>query len=72
MSDTDCLLINSMEKEDDALGRLPALIREALLLRYQEDMTLEEIARVVSAPLPTVKPRIYRGLEALRLMLEKD
>jgi hypothetical protein len=23
MSDTDCLLINSMEKEDDALGRLP-------------------------------------------------
>jgi len=72
MSDTDCLLINSMEKEDDALGRLPALIREALLLRYQEDMTLEEIARVVSAPLPAVKPRIYRGLEALRLMLEKD
>ena len=72
MSDTDCLLINSMEKEDDALGRLPALIREALLLRYREDMTLEEIARVVSAPLPTVKSRIYRGLEALRLMLEKD
>jgi len=71
MSDTDCLLINSME-EDDALGRLPTLIREALLLRYREDMTLEEIARVVSAPLPTVKSRIYRGLEALRLMLEKD
>jgi hypothetical protein len=49
-----------MEKEGDALGRLPALIREALLLRYRENMTLEEIARVVSAPLPTVKSRIYR------------
>jgi len=60
------------ERVTDALGRLPALIREALLLRYREDMTLEEIARVVSAPLPTVKSRIYRGLEALRLMLEKD
>ena len=60
------------ERVTDALSRLPALIREALLLRYQEDLTLEEIARVVAAPLPTVKSRIYRGLEALRSQLEKE
>lgn len=60
------------ERVTDALGRLPALIREALLLRYQEDLTLEEIARVVSSPLPTVKSRIYRGLGALRSQLEKE
>ncbi len=59
------------ERVTEALGRLPALIREALLLRYQEDLTLEEIARVVSAPLPTVKSRIYRGLVALRSQLGK-
>lgn len=39
--------------------------REALVLRFQEGMTLEEIAAVTGAPLGTVKSRIYRGLSAL-------
>ena len=60
------------ERVTDALARLPALHREALMLRFQEDMTPDEIARVVSAPLPTVKSRIYRGLVALRSQLEKE
>jgi RNA polymerase sigma-70 factor (ECF subfamily) len=60
------------ERVTNALGRLPALVREALLLRYQEGLTMEEIARVVSAPLPTVKSRIYRGLDSLRVQLEKE
>jgi len=67
--------LTSLEEErwvTNALDRLPALVREALLLRYQEDLSLEEIARVVSAPLPTVKSRIYRGLDALRSQLEKE
>jgi RNA polymerase sigma-70 factor (ECF subfamily) len=53
-----------------ALGRLPAVYREALVLRFQEDLALEEIAEVVGAPLSTVKSRLYRGLEALRELLE--
>jgi RNA polymerase sigma-70 factor, ECF subfamily len=39
--------------------------REALVLRFQEGMSLEEIAQVTGAPLGTVKSRIYRGLTAL-------
>lgn len=39
--------------------------RETLALRFQEGMSLEEIADVTSAPLGTVKSRIYRGLAAL-------
>jgi len=39
--------------------------REALLLRFQEGMSLEEIAAVTGAPLGTVKSRIYRGLSAM-------
>jgi RNA polymerase sigma-70 factor (ECF subfamily) len=39
--------------------------RESLVLRFQEGMTLEEIAAVTGAPLGTVKSRIYRGLSAL-------
>jgi RNA polymerase sigma-70 factor, ECF subfamily len=53
----------------DSLGRLPALYREVLLLRFQEDLGLAEIAKVLDAPLPTVKSRLYRGLELLRQQL---
>ena len=49
-----------------ALEQLPALYREALSLRFEEGMKLEEIADVIHAPLSTVKSRVHRGLEALR------
>jgi RNA polymerase sigma-70 factor (ECF subfamily) len=52
-----------------AMAGLPASYREVLVLRFQEDMALEEIAEVVSAPLPTVKSRLYRALEAMRQLL---
>ena len=54
-----------------ALARLPAAYREVLLLRFQEELSLEEIAAVVAAPLSTVKSRLYRGLSELREMLER-
>jgi RNA polymerase sigma-70 factor, ECF subfamily len=50
---------------------LPPLYREALLLRFQEDMSLQEIAQVLGAPLTTVTSRIYRGLAALRSAFEE-
>lgn len=53
-----------------ALTRLPATYREVLVLRFQEDLNLEEIAEVVDAPLSTVKSRLYRGLDTLRGFLE--
>jgi RNA polymerase sigma-70 factor (ECF subfamily) len=48
------------------LEALPALYREALTLRFEEGMKLEEIAEVAGAPLSTVKSRVQRGLECLR------
>jgi RNA polymerase sigma-70 factor, ECF subfamily len=54
-----------------ALSRIPAGNREVLVLRFQEDLQLEEIAGIVGAPLSTVKSRLYRGLELLREMLER-
>ena len=50
---------------------LSPLYREALLLRFQEDLSLPEIAQVLKAPLTTVTSRIYRGLEALRSAIEE-
>ena len=54
------------------LRRLPPDTREVLVLRFQEDMNLDEIAEVVRAPLSTVKSRLYRGLEAFRHLLGKE
>jgi RNA polymerase sigma-70 factor, ECF subfamily len=51
---------------------LAPLYREALLLRFQEGLSLPEIAQVVGAPATTVSSRIYRGLAALRSAFEED
>ena len=53
------------ERISAGLQHLPAEYREALVLRFQEGMSLEEIATVASVPLGTVKSRIYRALSAL-------
>ncbi len=49
-----------------ALLTLDPLHREVLILRFHEDLALEEIATVTRAPLSTVKSRLYRGLAALK------
>jgi RNA polymerase sigma-70 factor (ECF subfamily) len=54
----------------DAMGSLPAVYREVLTLRFEEEMKLEEIAVVLDAPLSTVKTRLRRSLEGLRRKLE--
>ena len=54
-----------------ALQGLQAMYREALVLRFMEDMSLQEIAAVVNAPVPTVAARIYRGLATLRSQMEE-
>jgi RNA polymerase sigma-70 factor (ECF subfamily) len=50
---------------------LPPVYREALLLRFQEDLSLAEMAQVLGAPVTTVTSRIYRGLAALRSAFEE-
>ena len=52
------------------MQHLPAEYREALMLRFQEGMSLEEIATLARVPLGTVKSRIYRGLSALEPWLK--
>ena len=51
-----------------SIGGLPAIHREVLTLRFEEDMKLEEIAEVAGIPLSTVKSRLRRALEGLRAM----
>lgn len=49
-----------------SLQKVPAIYREVLVLRFQEELQLDEIATVTGAPISTVKSRLYRGLEALK------
>lgn len=45
--------------------------REVLVLRFYEELSLEEIATMTQAPLSTVKSRLYRGLASLKPELAK-
>jgi RNA polymerase sigma-70 factor (ECF subfamily) len=55
-----------------ALDRLPAEQREALVLRFLEDMSYEEIAAVAGCQLGTVRSRIHYGKRALRRALSEE
>ena len=63
----------SQEKEENvqaSLEKIPAIYREVLVLRFQEELQIEEMAGVLSIPVSTVKSRLYRGLDALRGALQ--
>ena len=66
------LTLQQEQHEQIAAGmeRLAAVYREALVLRFQESMPIDEIANVVGVPVGTVKSRIYRGLTALQPWLK--
>lgn len=53
-----------------ALDRLPPELKTVVILRFFEDMKLDEIARILSANLSTVKSRLYRALKLLKLDME--
>ena len=52
-----------------ALGRLPHEQREVLLLVGLEEMSYEEVAKVLDVPLGTVMSRLSRGRERLRQIM---
>lgn len=53
-----------------SMQTLEFIYREVLVLRFQEDLSLQEVATIVGAPVSTVASRIYRGLRALRAQME--
>ena len=64
------LRLENRERIATALLQLDTLHREVLVLRFHEELSLEEIAKVTSAHLSTVKSRLYRGLAMIRPRLE--
>jgi RNA polymerase sigma-70 factor (ECF subfamily) len=66
---TVMLQVEARDNMHAVLAQLPAANREVLLLRFQEELQLDEIARIQATPISTVKSRLYRGLEELRRLI---
>jgi RNA polymerase sigma-70 factor, ECF subfamily len=65
-----CRNLEDRQRIAAALLELDTLHREVLVLRFQEELSLEEIAKVTRAPLSTVKSRLYRGMAMMKPKLE--
>ncbi|MBP5286075.1 MAG: sigma-70 family RNA polymerase sigma factor, partial [Kiritimatiellae bacterium] len=59
----------SAEAVREAVGRLPENFREVVVLRYFEEMSTGEIAKVAGVPEGTVRSRLHYAKEALYAML---
>ena len=58
------------EELERALARLPADQREALLLKYTEELSYEEIAELTGAGTSALKMRVKRACARLRELLQ--
>jgi RNA polymerase sigma-70 factor (ECF subfamily) len=56
---------------EQALGTLSEKYRTVVVLRFFEELSLEEIATVLEIPISTVKSRLYRALEKLKIEVEE-
>jgi RNA polymerase sigma-70 factor (ECF subfamily) len=56
----------------EAIAQLPESYRLLVALRYQQELSYEEIAAVANLPLGTVKTGLFRAKERLRQMLMTD
>ncbi len=67
----EAALLPEREALRAALRELDVAHRTVLVLRYWEDLPIEEIARRVGERPGTVKSRLHYGLQALRAVLER-
>jgi RNA polymerase sigma-70 factor (ECF subfamily) len=56
----------------EAMERLPAEQRTAVILKEYHGLTFQEIAELVNCPLSTAKTRLYQGLTLLRRYLAEQ
>lgn len=68
----DSLLQSERQRRvHEALNQLPAPMREALLMRYGEELRYDQMATVLGAQESTLRSRVHHGLKLLKRQLEK-
>jgi len=66
----DVLSDDRMIRLEQVIRKLPVDLREAIILKFVQDLTFEEVANVTGNSVSAVKMRIYRGLEKMKQMME--
>jgi len=65
-------------KEDEfamlhtAIEQLPKLQKTVLLLFYMDEMSLDEVAKVMEMPVNTIKSHLFRARNSLKLLMSKN
>ncbi|MEC0094376.1 RNA polymerase sigma factor [Paenibacillus macquariensis] len=62
-------------KDEDlfnSLDKLPQKYRSVVILKYFENLKLDEIAQVLNENISTVKTRLYKALQLLRIELSEE
>ena len=56
----------------EKVQKLPEKLRTVVILRFYEELTLQEIADVTQENINTVKSRLYKGLSELEKNMKED
>ena len=72
LPEEELMKLELQERIQYEISRLPDKYRSAIVLKYMEELSLQEISEILDLPLGTVKTRIHRGREALRKQLSKQ
>lgn len=56
----------------EAIDKLPTRNKTVIILRFYNDMKLEEIAQIMNENVSTVKSRLYSSLKKLKLELDEE
>lgn len=67
----DLLSEENIKRLDENMRKLPVDLREAIILKYHQDLTFEEVAAITGDSVSAVKMRVYRGLEKLKALMDK-
>lgn len=68
------LLINQVDSQliQTALDKLPILQKEAIILRFYQDLKVKEIAKITGVGVATAQSRIHQGLKKLASYLNEE
>lgn len=80
VTDEDTLIYLCEEQHDayrnldleNALETLPLSLKQIIILRFFEDLKLEDVATIVDIPLSTAKSRLYKALKLLKIEMKDE
>lgn len=68
--ESELLLSETQRIIHEAIDTLPPKYKSVMILRYIQEMSLQEVGDVLGMPVTTIKTRVHRGREFLRKKLE--